>query len=94
MAGSTCIQAGTCGPASSVTPVSSRPSTSVTMHACALACRARSGFPAPNWREIKARKPTPTADTMLPIIQFTVPVAPTEAVASVPREPTIAVSMY
>ena len=41
-----------------------------------------------------ARKPTPKAETVLPISQLTVTVLPTAAVAAVPSEPTIAVSMY
>ena len=36
----------------------------------------------------------PIAETVLPISQLTVVVEPTAAVASVPREPTIAVSTY
>ena len=43
---------------------------------------------------MKLRKPTPSADTELPMSQLTVEVAPTAAVAWVPREPTKAVSMY
>ena len=94
MPGSTCIHTGTCPAAARVRTVSRVPSTSAARHAWALACRARSGRPAPNCRAIKARKPTPTADTTLPIIQLTVDVAPTAAVAAVPREPTMAVSIY
>lgn len=44
--------------------------------------------------EMNARKPTPMADTVAPTNQLTVPVEPTAAVASVPREPTMAVSIY
>lgn len=36
----------------------------------------------------------PSAEIVLPISQLTVLVAPTAAVACVPREPTIAVSIY
>ena len=41
-----------------------------------------------------ARKPMPMDDTSPPMSQLTVPVQPTAAVAWVPRDPTIAVSMY
>ena len=74
--------------------VSSEPSSMVMVQAWALAFLASSGLPAPIFLAIKARKPIPTAETTLPINQFTVPVAPTAAVAWVPREPTIAVSIY
>jgi len=40
------------------------------------------------------RKPTDRAEIVLPMSQFTVVVDPTAAVACVPSEPTIAVSMY
>ena len=36
----------------------------------------------------------PKAETVLPISQLTVVVEPTAAVAEVPREPTMAVSIY
>ena len=62
--------------------------------ACADACLAFSLSPAPRACDMYARKPTPMADTVLPTSQLTVVVEPTAAVAAVPREPTIAVSMY
>ena len=43
---------------------------------------------------MNAKNPTATAEMVLPISQLTVVVAPTAAVASVPREPTLAVSIY
>ena len=55
---------------------------------------AASSSSAPQALAMKDKKPTPKAEMLLPISQFTVLVAPTAAVAWVPREPTMAVSMY
>ena len=43
---------------------------------------------------MKARKPTPSADSVLPTIQLMVVVAPTVAVAAAPSRPTMAESTY
>ena len=72
----------------------STPSTSTASTDWAAARRARPSSPAPKAWEIWARKPTPKAETVLPISQLTVSVLPTAAVAAVPSEPTIAVSIY
>ena len=55
---------------------------------------AASRSPAPQALAISARKPTPKAEKVLPTNHAMVLVAPTAAVAWVPREPTMAVSMY
>ena len=94
MASSTCIQRGMRPLRLSVTPVKSTPRVRVTSVAWAEARAAASRSFAPQAWAMKARKPTPKADTMPPTSQPTVVVAPTAAVASVPREPTMAVSMY
>ena len=62
--------------------------------AWALARLAVFPSPAPSDWLIRARNPTPMDEMVLPMSQFTVLVAPTAAVAWVPREPTMAVSMY
>ena len=49
---------------------------------------------APYSRAIKARKPMPSAESVLPTIQLMVTVAPTVAVAAAPRRPTMAESTY
>ncbi len=49
---------------------------------------------APQALAMKDKKPTPNAEMLLPISQFTVLVAPTAAVAWVPRVPTMAVSSH
>ena len=78
----------------SATAVKNKPQTRTARTACEDAFLTPSLFPAPFACEINARKPTLTAETVLPMSQFTVVVEPTAAVASVPREPTIAVSIY
>ena len=61
---------------------------------CPAAFLARLVSPAPRDWDIYARNPTPRAEIVLPISQLTVLVAPTDAVALVPKTPTIAVSIY
>ena len=94
MAGSTCMSAGMTPLMESVTAVKSVPMHSTASTACIAARRARCASPAPSARAINARKPTPSAESELLTSQLTVLVAPTAAVALVPSEPTIAVSMY
>gem|GEM_PF-6392892 len=93
MLGSACIQTGTLRLIRTMTVVVRIPMNMAMMKACMEARLARSNFFAPKDWEIKARKPTPTA-LMDPISsQLAVMVEPTAAVARVPMEPTMAVSM-
>ena len=78
----------------SVSAVKSVPVLSTTSTACMAARRAFWISPAPSAREMNARKPTLSADNVLLTSQLTVLVAPTAAVALVPSEPTMAVSIY
>ena len=94
MAASACIQMGICPLRDSVAAMTSTPTTSATSTACPDARRAFSCSPAPQTREINARKPTLNPCKEMPTSQFTVEVAPTAAVACVPSEPTMAVSIY
>ena len=77
-----------------VMQVNSTPVVAATITAWAEAFAAASPSPAPQALAIKDKKPTPQALTMPPISQPTVVVAPTAAMAFVPRLPTIAVSIY
>ena len=90
----TCIHTGTMPLRPRVTMVKITPALTVTMTAWATAFAAASLSPAPQALAIKDRKPTPQALTMPPISQPTVVVAPTAAMAFVPRLPTMAVSIY
>ena len=94
MAGSTCIHLGTNPASPSVSAVKKRPTTSTASTLCAEARLARSCSPAPRACEMYAKKPTPNAEIVEPMSQFTVVVEPTAAVAEVPRLLTMAVSMY
>ena len=94
MAGSTCIHTGITPLRPRVTAVNTTPAAAVTITAWAEAFAAACLSPAPHALAIKDRKPTPQALTMPPMSQPTVVVAPTAAIASVPRLPTMAVSMY
>ena len=94
MLSSTCISVGTAPLRPSASAVNAVPVTSTASTACAAARFARFSSPAPKERAMNARKPMLSAETELPISQLTVLVAPTAAVACVPSEPTIAVSIY
>ena len=90
----TCIQTGICPLSPKVAAVKTEPTTRTIMTACPTARFARSRSPAPSDLAIYARNPILSAEIELLISQFTVVVAPTAAVAWVPSEPTIAVSIY
>jgi len=94
MLGSTCIQTGTRPLRATGRMVKRMPTIRVTSTAWETERRAASRSLAPQARAMKDRKPTPRAETEEPTSQPTVLVAPTAAVAWVPREPTMAVSMY
>ena len=94
IAGSTCMSAGMTPLRDSVTAVKSEPMHSTASTACMAARRALFASPAPSALAMNARKPTPSAESELLTSQLTVLVAPTAAVALVPSEPTIAVSIY
>ena len=70
------------------------PTITTVSTACPEAFFACSFFPAPIDWDMYARNPMLIAETVLPISQFTVLVAPTAAVALVPKTPTIPVSIY
>ena len=70
------------------------PTITTVSTACPEAFFACSFFPAPIDWDMYARNPMLIAEIVLPISQFTVLVAPTAAVALVPRTPTIPVSIY
>ena len=91
---STCIHTGTLLLSPRVTAVKNVPTASVTSTACPTAFDADCLSSAPQDFAIKARKPMLKAEIELEISQFTVVVEPTAAVACVPSEPTIAVSIY
>lgn len=94
MASSTCIQAGTRLLQAVASTVKSEPAISTIMAACAEARRTICASPAPLARAITLKKPMPQAEMMQMMSQLMVVVAPTAAVAAVPSEPTMAVSMY
>ena len=94
IAGSICIHTGITPLSDSVTAVNSVPETSAASTAWDEARWAPSWSWAPQERAINDRNTTPSAEMVLLISQLTVLVAPTAAVASVPSDPTMAVSMY
>ena len=91
---STCIREGTAGLTAKVTAVKKSPEISTAETDWLDAFTASSFFPAPRDCDMNARKPMPRAETDELTNQFTVVVEPTAAVASVPSEPTMAVSIY
>ena len=94
MPGSTFIHTGMTPLRLRATAVNTVPRTITVMRDCITALLAFSYSCLPLAWEMYARNPTPNAETVLISSQLTVDVDPTAAVASVPRLPTIAVSMY